>query len=86
MLSVYLNASRDGINRTHKDFSTAIFLLQRRDQANWSWILGGALYWSQRSPVVLLGEGHMGNVGLALQMTVNPTPKTKASILLSKLL
>jgi len=62
MLAVCLISPRDANNRTHKDFSTAIFLLQRRDQANWSWILGGALYWSQRSPVVLLGEGHMGNV------------------------
>ena len=64
MLSVYLNASRDSKNRTHKGFAAPIFSPSWRDQANWGWILGGALYWSQRSPVVLLGEGHMGNVGL----------------------
>ena len=29
MLSVYLNASRDGKNRTHKAFSTAILLFLR---------------------------------------------------------
>ena len=63
MLSVYLNAPRDGKNRTHKGFAAPIFLLSRSEQATWAWILGGALYWSQRSPAVLLGEGHMGNVG-----------------------
>ncbi len=63
MLSVYLNASRDGKNRTHKDFAAPFSFLQGEIKPIGVGFSGGALYWSQRSPVVLLGEGHMGNVG-----------------------
>jgi len=63
MLSVYLNASRDGKNRTHKAFSTAILLFLRVSKPIGLGFSGGALYWQPRSPAVLLGKGHMGNVG-----------------------
>lgn len=64
MLSVYLNASRDGKNRTHKAFSTAILLFLRVSKPiGLGFSGGGALYWQPRSPAVLLGKGHMGNVG-----------------------
>ena len=63
MLSVCLNARRDAKNRTHKAFYTPIFLLQGVSKPNGFGFSGGALYWQPRSPAVLLGKGHMGNVG-----------------------
>lgn len=64
MLSVCLFMPRVGINRTRKAFTASNFSPSRRNQANWAWNLGGRYKWNQRSPAVLLGEGHMGNVRL----------------------
>ena len=44
MLSVYLNASRDAKNRTHKAFFTPIFLLQGEIKQIGLGFSGGARY------------------------------------------
>jgi len=66
MLSVYLNASRDGINRTHKDFAAPIFFPSRRNQANWGWILGGGVILEPEKPGGVAGRRPYGKCGLTV--------------------
>jgi hypothetical protein len=60
MLSVYLNASRDGKNRTHKAFSTAILLFLRVSKPIGLGFSGGGVILATEKPGGVAGQRSYG--------------------------